>query len=143
MMKFSKKVEYALIALLYISKKPAGELTTARELSNKFNISIELMGKILQSLVKSGLIISVQGVKGGYYLAIPMDQIRVTSVVAAIDGPIALTDCIANGDIASCERGHNCLIRKSMEHIQSKLVNLLDEITLKDFHKTHSTTVNH
>jgi Rrf2 family protein len=142
MMKFSKKVEYALIALLHIAKKANGELTTARELSNKFNISLELMGKILQSLMKNGLVVSVQGVKGGYYLALPIDQINVSSVISAIDGPIALTDCIANGNPDNCERGKNCLIRGYMENIQSKLVNLLDEIVLKDFQRTYSPSIN-
>ena len=135
MMKFSKKVEYALIALLHIAKKSSGELTTARELSDKFYISLELMGKILQSLVKSRLIVSVQGVKGGYYLFQPIDQIKVSSVVTSIDGPIALTDCIASRDPEICKRGKSCLIRKSMEDIQARLVNLLDEISLKDFQK--------
>lgn len=142
MMKFSKKVEYALIALLHISKKLNGELTTARELSDKFSISLELMGKILQNLAKSGFIISVQGVKGGYYLALSIDQINVSSVISAIDGPIALTDCMANGEAASCDRINNCLIRNSMENIQTKLVNLLDKITLKDFQKTHPSMIS-
>ena len=133
MMKFSKKVEYALIALLHIAKKSNGELTTARELSEKFTISLELIGKILQSLVKSRLIFSVQGVKGGYYLARPIDQINLFEVIRSIDGPIALTDCIASGDPESCERGSNCLIRNSMNDIQEKIMNLLEQINLKDF----------
>ena len=95
MIRISKKVEYALIALLHIAKKSSGELTTARELSDKFSISLELMGKILQSLVKNGMIVSVQGVKGGYYLARPTEGISLSSVITAVDGPIALTDCIA------------------------------------------------
>ena len=132
MIRISKKVEYALIALLHIAKKSSGELTTARELSDKFNISLELMGKILQSLVKNGMIVSVQGVKGGYYLARPMEAISISSVINAIDGPIALTDCLAAGSADQCVRGENCLIRKSMEDIQKKLVNMLDQISLKD-----------
>ncbi len=140
MMKFSKKVEYALIALLHMAKKSADELTTARELSDKYNISLELMGKILQSLVKSGMVISVQGVKGGYYLAQPIDRINISSVITAIDGPIAIADCLDADEETVCERERNCLIRKSMEDIQSKLVNLLDEITLKDFEKKFSTS---
>jgi Rrf2 family protein len=100
------------------------------------------MGKILQSLVKSGLIISVQGVKGGYYLAQSMKKIKIYSVITAIEGPISLTDCIASGDSEICERAKNCLIQKSMEGIQAKLVKLLDEISLKDFEKTYSTSVN-
>ena len=138
MMKFSKKVEYALIALIHIAKKSKGELTTTRELSDKFSISLELMGKILQSLVKNGLVVSVQGVKGGYYVARPMDQINMSTVITAIDGPIALTDCMVKGNAEKCERSRNCLIRSSMEDIQEKLVNMLDQISLRDFQKSYT-----
>ncbi len=135
MLKFSKKVEYGLIALLYMAKKVNGELTTARELSDKFDISLELMGKILQSLARSGLVISVQGVKGGYYLAQTIDSINLSSVITAIDGPIAVADCLDNDEETICEREHNCLIRKSMEQIQRKLVDLFDEVTLNEFER--------
>lgn len=138
MMKFSKKVEYALIALLYMVRKPGGELTTARELSDKYNISLELMGKILQNLVRSGLVISVQGVKGGYYVERPSEQIKITLIIAAIDGPIAITDCISHGGQSVCKREGNCMIRQSMAEIQAKLVNFLDEISLKNFETTSS-----
>ena len=67
MLRFSKKVEYALIAMLYMADKDPGELTTARELSDKYDISLELMGKLLQSLTRHDLITSVQGAKGGYF----------------------------------------------------------------------------
>ena len=137
MMKFSKKVEYALTALIYMSKKPGGELTTTRELSDKFEISLELMGKILQLLVKNRLVASVQGVKGGYYLARSKDQIKISTIIAAIDGPIALTDCIANNGLSHCDRERYCLIKSSMENIQKKIVNILDKITLNDFQKTY------
>lgn len=138
MMRFSKKVEYALIALLHMAQKSADELTTARELSKKYDISLELMGKILQSLVKSGIVISVQGVKGGYYLGKSLDQINISKVITAIDGPIAIADCIHHDEESVCEREQNCLIRKSMEKIQLRFVNLMDEITLKDFENKYS-----
>lgn len=136
MLKFSKKVEYALIAMNYLSQKPAGELTTARELADKFDISLELMGKLLQNLVRSGLVLSVQGVKGGYQLGLPVDKIKISSIFTAIDGPIQFTDCMGNNAESICERQQYCGIRKPIEKIQSKFVNLLDEITLKDFQKT-------
>ncbi len=136
MMKFSKKVEYALIAMNFMSQKPLGELTRARELAEKFNISLELMGKILQNLVRSGLVLSVQGVKGGYQLGLPVDKIKISSIITAIDGPIRLTDCIGNNAESICERQQYCGIRKPIEKIHSKFVNLLDEITLKDFQRT-------
>ncbi len=135
MLKFSKKVEYALIALDYMSKKLPGELTTARELSEKFNISLDLMGKILQNLARSQMIVSVQGVRGGYYLNKSEEEISVSSVIKAVDGPFKLVDCVHDNGPSKCGRDKNCAIKKSMERIQSKLESLFDEITLKDFHE--------
>ncbi|MBD3288439.1 Rrf2 family transcriptional regulator [candidate division KSB1 bacterium] len=130
MIRLGKKVEYALMALVYMSKKSENELTTARELSDKLEISLELMGKLLQVLVKNHFIASVQGVKGGYYLAKPIESINMGAVIKAIDGPIKITNCM-NGDI--CSRTGFCNIREQMQSIQSEIINLFEMITLKDF----------
>jgi Rrf2 family protein len=136
MIKFSKKVEYALIALVHMSKKPAGELTTARELSDKFAISLELMGKILQRLAQEKLIISVQGVKGGYFLAKKIEAITVGHIIKIIDGAIRLSDCVDKANPKRCERFDNCLIKNPVQNMQNQVYSLFDGISLKDFQQT-------
>ena len=69
MLKFSKKTEYAVIAVMDMAVADNGELITAKDLSEKYNLPRELLGKVLQSLARDRLIISQQGVKGGYRLA--------------------------------------------------------------------------
>jgi len=132
MLKFSKKVEYALTALLYMSKKRSGELTTARELSNRFKISLELMGKLLQRLAKNKFIISVQGVKGGYFLAKSPEQISAQSVINAIEGSIHMADCLGPTGCKVKEREQVCEIKGSMKKMQIEMINLLKNFTLKD-----------
>jgi len=122
----------------FMSRKSAGELTTARELSDRFDISLELMGKILQNLVRSGLVVSVQGVKGGYQLSRSGDEIKISSIITAIDGPIQLTDCSNENNSQRCKREQICTIKKPVKNIQSQIVDLLSGITLKDFQKTYS-----
>ncbi|HDP98510.1 MAG TPA: hypothetical protein ENN22_04915 [bacterium] len=56
MLKISKKIEYALIALICMSDKSEAELTTIREMSNSFNLPVELLGKIMQRLTNSRII---------------------------------------------------------------------------------------
>ena len=133
MLKFSKKVEYALTALLHMSKKKGGELTTARELADKFVISQELMGKLLQRLAQNKFIISVQGVKGGYFLAKPPDQISAQSVINAIEGSIHVADCLGPTGCKVKEREQVCEIKGSMKKMQSEMTNLLKNYTIKDF----------
>ena len=131
MLKFSKKVEYALISMLYMADRQEGELTTSRELSQTFNIPQELVGKVLQSLARNGCIASVQGVKGGYQLAMMPEFISLTQVIAAVEGPVRVVNCVNTPESCTCEQLAFCNIRNPMETIQFKLMQFLNSITLK------------
>ncbi|MBN1155145.1 Rrf2 family transcriptional regulator [candidate division KSB1 bacterium] len=133
MLRFSKKVEYALIALVYMSEKNKGELTTARELAEKYDISLELMGKLMQKLARYSFIASIQGVKGGYYLIKGTDEITLGRVIEAIDGPLAVVGCLKNEQTEPCSRYDYCRIRKTMREIQGEFTSYFDNITLSDF----------
>ena len=69
MLRLSKKVEYGLIAIRHIATRCNGELMTAKEISDMYRIPYDLLAKVLQKLAKAGLIVSHQGVHGGYTLA--------------------------------------------------------------------------
>ncbi len=132
MFKISKKVEYALISLLYMADREEGELTTARELSEIFNIPQEIGGKVLQTLTRGGFISSVQGVKGGYQLAIPAERIVVTDVINAVEGPLQVVGCVIDADSCTCDQLNYCNIRNPMESIQLKLIQFFNTISIKD-----------
>lgn len=134
MLRLSKKVEYALIAMLYMSRKEARHLTTARELSEMFHLPLEMIGKVMQKLAQKGLIISIQGVKGGYELQKPLDGINIGDVVAAVEGPHYMSYCVRNkgGQTLKCEHSHCCNIRHGMASIETKIRNLFSTISLKD-----------
>ena len=132
MLKLSKKTEYAIISIIDMSNNGDDELATARELSRKYNIPQELLGKVLQSMVREGLIESQQGIKGGYRLTRPLDEINIYSVISAAEGPINLVDCVAEDD-CDCGVWTNCNIRTPMELIQLELKNFFNGITLQDF----------
>ncbi len=132
MLRFSKKVEYALTALLRLSRKQSGELTTARELSDEFRISMDLMSKILQNLAQNGLVGSIQGAKGGYYLLRSSREINVSTIISAIEGKIYLTDCHGKKKSTNCDRGNICIIREPVKKIQTEFVRFFDNISLKN-----------
>ena len=132
MLRFSKKVEYALIALIHMARKPAIGLTTSKELSDQYHIPLELMGKVLQALVKSGLVNSVQGVKGGYLLNDIIDNLSISQVVRAVDKPIKIVKCIENQHVSDCNQILYCNIRSPMEILQDKLEAIFEGITVSD-----------
>ncbi len=132
MMKFSKRVEYAMIAMVEMAqRKDFDNLITARWLAKEYHIPQEILSKVLQKLTKIGLLQSVQGVKGGYVLAKKEEQINVFEIVQAIDGPIHLVSC-GTGRPCDCEQYLFCNIQSPMQYIQDEFVQLLKNITLKD-----------
>ena len=82
MLKISKKADYALMALQHIASVQFGDLTPGRvvntkEIAEEYNIPLELLAKVLQTLAKNGLIESHNGPKGGYLLARSTRQITI------------------------------------------------------------------
>ncbi|MEL6823343.1 MAG: Rrf2 family transcriptional regulator [Calditrichota bacterium] len=132
MIRFSRKVEYSLIALMHIAERNGNDLTTAKELSINFNMPQEVVGKVLQKLARAGVITSVQGAKGGYFLEKNPEDIKLTEIVRTIEGPIELVGCITDSEkVCTCGQLNNCNIRKPMEKIQNQLRLFFDMISLE------------
>ena len=93
MLRLSKKADYALMAMKHLAQKPGAPSTSAREIAEQYDIPIELMAKVLQRLVRTGLLVSTQGTRGGYVLNRPAASISVADVIQAIDGPLTVTAC--------------------------------------------------
>ena len=134
MLKLSKKTEYAIIALMHMAEHSYDKLNTAKEIAEEYNIPRELMNKVLQKLAKADIIISHQGVKGGYQLQRPINDINFNIIISAVDGPISLMDCV-HLDACGCDQMDYCNIKTPMEFIQSELLQFFNGITLQDFKK--------
>ena len=93
MLRLSKKADYALMAMKHLALRGDRGSSSAREIAEQYDIPIELMAKVLQRLVRRGLLASQQGTRGGYQLARPPAQISVADVIQAIDGPVTVTAC--------------------------------------------------
>src|SRR5213593_3077831 len=102
MLRLSKKADYALIAMKHLALRTDRGSSSAREIAGLYDIPIELLAKVLQRLVRRGLLASQQGTRGGYQLACSPAQISVADVIQAIDGPVAVTAC-SGADDGACE----------------------------------------
>jgi Rrf2 family protein len=91
MLKISKKADYALMALQHIATVQFGDVMPGRvvntkEIAEEYNIPLELLAKVLQTLAKNGLIESHNGPKGGYVLARRAHQITIAQILESIEG---------------------------------------------------------
>lgn len=130
MIRFSKKIEYALGALQYLGTHP-NDSFSAREISGQLGIPYEFLSKTMQQLARFGLINSNQGVKGGYRLTNPPEKVKFTDILKALDEDSGIVTCFAEDD-ESCERSSICLIKSPMSLIQSKIDEIIESTTLAD-----------
>lgn len=141
MIRISKKMEYALMGLLHMSHKGWHELTTAKELAQSYNIPPELMGKVLQNLARHDLIQSIQGAKGGYRLVRSIEQVKISEVLTAVEGPLKIVNCLKIKTVSECHQHYQCTIKTPMGIIQDKLDNFFSELTLQDIENDMETNL--
>jgi len=132
MLRLSKKADYALIAMKHLAVRgdrgPAS--SSAREIAELYDIPIELMAKVLQRLVRRGLLASQQGTRGGYLLARQPTQISVADVIQAIDGPVTVTAC--STDEGQCEQFSKCNVRDPLWRVRERILTALGECTIAE-----------
>ncbi|NLA27473.1 MAG: Rrf2 family transcriptional regulator, partial [Firmicutes bacterium] len=105
-----------------------------REIASKEEISFQFLEQIFPYLRRAGLICSVRGAKGGYYLARPPEQINVGDIVRAVEGPIVPVNCLAGIDKQElrCRRSEACRTRHVWEKLRDRINEVLDSVSLDE-----------
>src|SRR5258706_9473394 len=130
MLRLSKKADYALMAMKHLAQHVGTSSTSAREIAEQYDIPIELMAKVLQRLVRIGLLASTQGTRGGYTLGRPAAAISVADVIEAIDGPFTVTACSTENN--DCEQFSKCSIRDPLWQIRERIAAALGTVTIAE-----------
>ncbi len=86
MLQVSRKFEYGLHAVTYLATKGQDRVVTVKEMAEDIGFSQEFLSKAMQSLKRAGIATSVQGVKGGYMLGLPIAEITIADIAVAIEG---------------------------------------------------------
>lgn len=130
MLRLSKKADYALMAMKHLAQRPGLASTSAREIAEQYDIPIELMAKVLQRLVRTGLLMSTQGTRGGYTLSRAAAAISIADVIQAIDGPFTVTACSTENN--GCEQYGKCNVRDPLWQIKERIVATLGTVTIAE-----------
>jgi FeS assembly SUF system regulator len=128
MLRLSKKADYALMAMRHLVATEAQPATSAREIAELYDIPVELLAKVLQRLVRKGLLVSHQGIRGGYHLARPAADVSVADVIQAIDGPLTMTACSTQDE--QCDQYSKCNVRDPLWRIKDRIVSTLATISV-------------
>ena len=128
MLKLTKKADYGLMAMKHLAERAPEGACSAKDVADAYGIPHEALAKILQRLVKAGLLHSQHGTNGGYTLARAPGKISAFEVIRAIDGPLFITSCITvRGE---CDQTDRCTIREPLRRVNQSIEDLLRRITI-------------
>jgi FeS assembly SUF system regulator len=135
MIRITKQTDYGIVLLSQMAVEPHRQFN-APELAEAAGLPLPMVSKILKQLVRERLLTSHRGVKGGYSLARSSDDISVAELIAALEGPIALTECISvEGD---CSHEASCKVRSNWERINDAVRGALEGISLSEMARPHA-----
>jgi Rrf2 family protein len=130
MLKLTKKADYGLIAMKHLAEQAATGSLSAKEIAEAQKIPSELLAKILQRLVRSKLLVSLQGTNGGYRLARDSRTISAFDVIKAIEGPLFITSCVTHK--GECEQSTRCTVREPLQKVSLAIEEVLSKVTIFD-----------
>ncbi len=130
MVRLTRMADYAIV-LMHQVAIAGGRPVNAGELASETRVQRPTTTKILKSLARAGLLSSSRGMKGGYMLAYSPLDISVADIVAAVEGPIALTDCIEDAP-GTCELESRCRVRDALQVVNNTVRQALREVSLAD-----------
>jgi FeS assembly SUF system regulator len=130
MLRLSKLTDYAVVLMGEMARRP-GAMTTAADLTARTGLPAPTVQKLLKLLARDGLMTSVRGAAGGYRLSRSAHAISVAEIIAAVDGPIALTDCVGGGD-GTCGVEELCPMRGNWDKVNRAVQAALQSVSLSD-----------
>ena len=134
MIRMTKTADYGIVLMSHIATQD-DRLCAAAELSNETGLPHPTVSKILKMLARDGLLESHRGAKGGYSLARRPEEISVVEIIAALDGPIGITECIDDTP-GECGQESVCRVKGNWQRINEAIRQALGSISLAEM--THA-----
>lgn len=128
LMQIPRRVDYGLRAMIYLSRQTPEKCCSISEISKHQGVPRKFLEKIIQDLMRNGLIKSKRGSCGGYTLARAADQISFTDVIEAVEGPITVNACMDQE--STCDQMPRCAMIGVWSEVQQSISNVLSRTTI-------------
>lgn len=135
----TRATEYAIRAVLHLAKQPRGEIVLKKDICRTQDITPAFLTKILQPLIKAGIVGSQRGVGGGFYLVRAPGEITLLDIVQAEEGPIYLNQCLIEGE--GCERDMFCPVHGAWKQVRQEMLAILDRHTFAQLVEQEKTNL--
>lgn len=130
MTRLHRKLEYALMALKLMAGKPAADLTSATEVSEKLRTPYEVTARVMQALAQAQVLESEHGAQGGYRLKKDLNKLSLLNIIEIIDGPQNIVKCIEGKK--QCDIHASCNISDPLAHLNIRVNEFYASIPLSE-----------
>lgn len=128
MLRMSKLTDYGTVLMTSMARAP-DRIHSAANLAAQTAITLPTVTKVLKTLARKRLLVSVRGAKGGYMLARTPREISLAQLISAMEGPVGMTECGSAPGLCLQESG--CSVRTNWQRINRMVLQALDRITLE------------
>ncbi|MGB8226389.1 MAG: Rrf2 family transcriptional regulator [Sedimentisphaerales bacterium] len=129
-MKISTRTRYGMRALLELALAYGAGPLQIKAIAERQNISNKYLEQLIAIIKTAGLVRSIRGPHGGYVLAKPPQDIKLSNIFKALEGPVLTVECVE--DKNACEQYADCITRRLWIEVNDAVLNVLDNKTLYD-----------
>jgi Rrf2 family protein len=129
-MKLSSRSRYGFRAILELAIEYGKGPVQIKTISDRESISNKYLEQLIAMMKASGLVRSIRGPKGGYVLARPPSEIKLSDIFRTLEGPLFTVECLEHPDM--CSRFADCVTRDLWAEVQEAVLKILEGRTLQD-----------
>ncbi|MBI2360490.1 MAG: Rrf2 family transcriptional regulator [Deltaproteobacteria bacterium] len=139
LMQIPRRVDYGLRAVIYLSNQDPERSCCLAEIAREQGIPPKFLEKIIQDLIRGGLVRSKRGPDGGYTLARSPSEVTFQEVIEALEGPITVNACL--DDHLGCDHLPRCAMLGVWNEVQRKVLDVFARTTLADLKRAPCETL--
>lgn len=129
-MVITRATEYAIRTIIYLAQQPRNEVVLKKDICRTQDVTPAFLTKILQPMIKRGIVTSQRGVGGGFLLAKEPEQITLLDIFQAQEGDLRLNHCLIDPEF--CARDAFCSAHEVWEEAQQALSTVLLHYSIAD-----------
>lgn len=139
-MLITRATEYAIRAVLYLAKQPAGDVVLKKDICKTQDITPAFLTKIFQPLIKAGIVGSQRGVGGGFYLAKNPEEISLLDIIQAQEGKLLFNYCLE--EAGTCDRDKTCPVHDAWGRVRTQVTTALEGVTFDELVRDEEIKMN-
>ena len=126
----TRATEYAVRTIIFLAQQPKDEIVLKKDICRTQEVTPAFLTKILQPLIKAGIVTSQRGVGGGFLLAKDPEDITMLDILQAEEGKLKLNHCMVDHEF--CHRDAYCSAHEAWGKAQSAMADVLKSYSFSD-----------